>query len=199
MTERLVILPFPISKEKLTYGSAEVLNLGVKRYKIFIPPDTRFEQKLRLRGLAGHIDPEFFGEDLYLLMKKDDYVLYKPERNIILDLPIRLSKLRRSMTKRINFFDDKYDVKIPGNIKEGQYLKLRGLAERYNGGYSGNILLKIVEKKHSLRNIQGFFSSFLDGLQEFKFEISFTLPFLLNIGGEFVFKKSQANIQGNYK
>jgi DnaJ-class molecular chaperone len=199
MNEKCVILAYPISEEKLKLGAADILDLGEKRYRILIPPETKFDQKLRLKGLAGHIHSAFSGEDLYLLLKKESCIQFKSERDIILDLPIKFDKLRRSLTKRINFGDDRYDVKIPGLIKEGQYLRMKGIAYRYNGGYPGNILLKIVEKKHSKWDIQGFFSSFFKVQPQVKFGIRFTLPFFFEISGEFIFMKSQIEFQGNYK
>lgn len=96
-------------------------------------------------------------------------------------------------------YDDRYDVKIPNTIKGGQFLRMRNIASRYNGGYPGDILLKIVEKGGIIGNLKGFFSSFSPTPDQFRFKIKFNIPFLFEVEGEFLFETSKADIMGRYK
>jgi len=198
-----LILPHYISEGKLPTGSIEYLDLGKKTFRVTIPPNITFGKMLKLKGLAGHIDECFNNQDLLLLIKKEVKPFSYATRDIIMDLPIDLNSLKKTAVKRINIDTRKFDVKVPADTKYGAILRLQGLAEMCNGGYPGDVLLRIAEqpnlKTNILHKIMANFMGFDTTPSEAKFKILFKLPWLFECGGEWNFKESKSSLHGSSK
>lgn len=76
------------------------------------------------------------------------------------------------------------------------------MAEAFNGGYPGDILLTLAEQPNLnrgiLHKILGNFMGFDTPASEGTFKINFKLPWLFEFGGEWLFKNSNSNVHGNY-
>lgn len=199
---REIVYPYPIQESKLNGGNFEYVDFGIKKYKIKLPNKVKIGDQLRLRGIAGDIDESFMGQDLILLLKKEISNFHSVKRDIIMDLPIDLDLYNIAVVKRVNIGDRKFDVKIPGRLDYGNILRLRGKAEILNGGYPGDVLLRIAHipnlRYRVLHRIFANFSGFESPASERKFTIKFKLPWLFEYSDEFLFKSSDSNFHGKY-
>lgn len=197
-----VILPFPINEDKLASGSIKYVDFGSKTFKVYIPPNARIGQHLRLRNFAGNIDESFRGQDLILILQKEPYIFSSVQKDILIELPLDITSLKRSATKRVHLLDKQYDVKVPVSARYGHMLRMRGLAEKFNGGYPGDVLVKLSELpkvyKGSLYTIIGNFVGFGMPLTGSRFSITFKLPWLFEVSNEWHFRSSDAYFHGIY-
>ena len=183
-------------------GSVEFIDFGKKTFKVNIPANMEFGKKLRLKGLAGNVDESFNGQDLLLLLKKEFKTLTSIRKDLIMEFPVELDSIKVSPIKRINLVDRKYDIRIPKTSKYGQLLRMRGLAEIMNGGYPGDILLKLTKPPNNdkglFNNIIGNFIGFNVPLSEKRFKITFKLFWPVEFSKEWIFRYSESNIHGRY-
>ncbi|MDJ1495310.1 DnaJ C-terminal domain-containing protein [Cytophagaceae bacterium DM2B3-1] len=197
-----VILPFPINESKLASGSIEYVDFGSKTFKVCIPPKARIGQQLRLRNFAGNIDESFRDQDVILILQRENHVFTSLQRDILIELPIDTANLSKSTITRVHLLDKKYDVKVPISARNGHTLRMKGLAERFNGGYPGDVLLKILERpkfyKGNWHTIIGNFVGSGMPLTGSKFSITFKLPWLFEVSNEWHFRSSDAHFHGHY-
>ena len=188
----LILLPFPLDQEKRELGGVEALTLGPKKYLINIPSGVQIGQKIRLRQIAHHISPLLQG-DIHLLVNEGDRSYYQIKRDVQIDLPINFSDVKRGITRRLNIEGNTFDVKIPVNARSGTKLCLRNKGEIINGGFPGDIVLKIVNDRRPTWSWVGVFDRFGD-YGPSKFSIRFTLPWFFEIGGEWEFHKTYTQV-----
>ena len=197
-----VIIPYPINERKLRGGHIEHIDFGNKTFRITLPHDVKIGSKLRLKGIAGNVDESFRGQDLILLLKKDISTFSSINRDIIMDLPVELDQMRRSSIKRINLGDRKFDIKIPPITKYGHILRMPGKADILNGGYPGDVLLKVAKNpnlnKGILHMIYGCFMGFDNSPAERKFKIGIKLPWIFELSDEFIFRSNNSRLHGEY-
>lgn len=197
-----IVYPYPINESKLKGGRFENVEFGDKKYKIKLPEDVRIGSKLRLKGLAGNVDESFRGQDLILLLQKQASTFNTINRDIIIDLPLNLNRHKRGNTKRVHLADKKFDIQIPSISDYGSLLRMRGIAEILNGGYPGDILLRIAEKpdmnKGILHMIYASFVGFDTPPDQRIFKIKFKLPWLFEFDNEFHFRSGDSKLDGKY-
>jgi len=196
-----IILPYPTNRQELLKGSIDCLKLGPKKFRVSLPPNLAFGEKIRLKGLAEYVDDCFRGQDLILVLKEEQETFFKEKKDVLIDFPININSTKNAKVERLNLGDKKFDIKIPHNTEYGNMLRMRNIADIINGGFEGDILLRIVEKpnlkKGILHNINGNFVGF--GTPSKKvFSIKFSLPFLFEAGAEYHFECSTSELYRNY-
>ncbi|MCP4347518.1 MAG: hypothetical protein GY795_18600 [Desulfobacterales bacterium] len=189
----LIIVPIPLTEEKRRYGGLEYLAIGQKLYKIKIPKNVKIGQQIRLRNVAHHVVP-FLNGDIRLLVNSVPKNFYTVKRDVQFQLPIDFYQLKRyPITKRLKIGNRFFDVKIPHGLVHGQRLRIPNIAHAANGGYPGDIILKLIQKDCPKWRWWGIFDNF-GQLQDSKISVKITIPWLIEISGEWVFKKENAEI-----
>ncbi len=146
----------PIAVER---PNGKIESLSVK-----IPPGTKHEAKLRLRG-KGH--PGSGGQqagDLTVTVEVDSHPYYQREgRNLLLELPISISEAVLGAKVDVPTLQGLKTLTIPQETSSGQKLRLKGLGIPAHAGHpAGDLLvsIKIVTPKsvdvESRRLIQKF-------------------------------------------
>ena len=194
----LVVLPLPLSDVSRRLGSVEKLTLGSKRFEVTVPPNMRVGQKIRLRGLAHYIDPQLHGEDLYLLVQTPKSFIYEFHRDIHLELPLSESlfvenHVKQDRSEIIKIGNKKLEVKIPMGFQIGKKIRLTGVAKHGNGGYTGDVYLSPTIISRPTIRWRGFFDHFAKPT-ETKICIKFSIPAFVEVSGEWIFRKSLAEI-----
>jgi DnaJ-class molecular chaperone len=193
VTNPLVILPLPLSESSLHRGSVEHLTFGPKNYKVTIPPGTRVGQKVRLTGAAEYIDPRLKGQAVYLWVQPFNSSIYQLKRDIHLELPLDRNRIYYGGIERIKVGDKRFDVTIPPKIPSWKMLRLRGAAERCNGGYEGDIYLHIATQRQVESRRWGWLTDWHDP-SERRISIKFKIPWFLEIEGQWIFQSAKSEI-----
>lgn len=188
-----VLLPIPLSASTLKNGSVEDIILGTKRYKVKIPPGVSVGQRIRLRGIAEHIDSRLHGQDVHLLVQAHGSGIYQVRRDVHIELPLDHSRIDSGGTERIIVGEKKFDVRIPARLRLKDKLRLAGAAEHCNGGYAGDIYLNVVPKERLRWRWWGLFTDFGQSSEQ-KISIKFKLPWFLEVEREWIYKTSSANL-----
>jgi len=191
-----IILPIPLAPEALQYGGVEALVLHGKEIRFRVPPGGHYGSRLRLSGKAHLVDPSLNDGDLHLLVVSHQNQLYQVRRDVELDLRLNFDKLRKGRVERINLGNKSVDVTIPSIVAPGKRMRLRGLAEYCNGGYPGDIFLRLVEERRKGLRRFGFFDGF-GAPSRRKIGIIFKLPFLFQISHEWIYDDSTAGLEMN--
>jgi len=198
--ERYIILPIPLSESIRQYGGMEYIRVGEKEYKVNVPSGIKLGQKIRLKGIAHLIDPQFKNGNVYLLVSKDTQQLYKVQKDIMVELPINfytLGQTKSKITKRVNLNEKSFDVEIHSNYKPGQEIIISNVAQQINGGFPGDIICRLIEEKNTNRwRIFGLFDAFKQ-YKASKFGFKFSLPFLAEFFTEFELKTSKVEMHSN--
>jgi hypothetical protein len=158
--DAFVVLPFYTKSDVLLQGGVESLVLGETCYDVRIPPGTRMGQKLRLRGIAGHIEPSLNGGDVHLLICSDTEPVYQIKRDVQIEVPLHAKKMEKGSLEQIVIGQRKVDVKIPPGVHSGLKLRLKGLAEHLNGGHAGDVFLCLTEAQRAAWSFWGLFDGF---------------------------------------
>lgn len=193
MKEGFVILPIPLPLSSLRRGSVENLTLGTKRYRVAIPPGVRVGQRIRLRGIAHQIDPRLQGQDIHLLVQPYGSSIYQVRRDIQLELPLNSNRIYYGGIERITVGEKRFDVKVPPGLRPGKRLRLRRAAERFNGGYEGDIYLHIVPNNQPSWRLWGLFADW-DSFSERRLSMKFKLPWFFEIGGEWILRVPESQL-----
>ena len=193
MEHGYIVVPISLRPEIQKFGGIQLIRIGDKHYNVRIPANTRIGQKIRLKGIAHHLDQQLLGGDVHLLITTVAVDIYKEKRDVYMELPIDFKNLKANTIKRINLDERKVDVKIPEGIAPGKKIRLKNYAQYCNDGYYGDVYLKIVEMNRLKWNLRGFFRKFgqLDG---YKISLKFGIPFLFEIGGEFQYRVSKVEV-----
>ncbi len=193
----MVIFPLPMSDVSRRLGSIENLTLGSKQLKVIIPPNVRVGQKVRLKGIAHYIDPQLHNEDLYLLIQAPKPIAYEFRRDIHLSLPLKDSLFFNNYVQKdqweiLMIANKKLEVKIPAGFQIGKKIRLAGMAKYGNGGYEGDVYLSpTIVSQPTIWT--AFFNNFSKPA-ETKISLKFSIPFFLEFAGEWIFKKSIAEL-----
>ena len=194
MTKAEVIIPFPLSESSYKFNSVERFAIGRKQFDIKIPPGINIGQKLRLRGIAHHIHPSLQNDDVLLLVLPPSSMIYHIKRDVHLELPLDSRQRERGIIQRVILDDRKFDVKVPANIDFGKKLRMGDKARLCNGGYPGDVFLKVVPMNRPRRRFWGVFSDFGDPVgQKVMFKVGF--PGLFEVGSEWEFARTPAEIR----
>jgi hypothetical protein len=188
----LILLPFPLDENTRTHGGVEFLTLGERKYRIAVPQGIQLGHKLRLRNIAHHIDPLLQG-DVHLLVSRDSKPLYQVRRDVQIDFPLDVSEADYGKKRRVDIDGCLFDVAIPQGAKQGTKIYLRNKAEIINGGYAGDIVLRVVPVARRSWSWLGFFDQFIS-YGPSKFSMRFGLPWFFEIGGEWEFKRTYTEI-----
>ncbi len=201
MKRAFVILPMPISPLTLSHGGIESISLGDQEFKIRVPAGGRTGQRLRLPGIAHHIDPSIKNGDVYILIRPQGENVYRNQRDIDLELRLNPVKLRRGFTERIHLVGKAVDVKIPSGVKSGQRLRLRNMAEHCNGGFPGDIYLHLATETRVAARRWGLFDSFAKSVSDhFSKASSRKERIIINLPGlryesEWIFDTKQVGVE----
>jgi DnaJ-class molecular chaperone len=186
-----IILPLHLSEQRRRIGGFEFIELGEKTFRVRVPSGLQLGQKLRLPRAASYFEPESQG-DLFLLIRPEHQGLYMVRRDIVLDLPIDFEKLRSGQKHRVDLGPKKFDVRLPDTVTPGQKVRLRGVGEICNGGYQGDVILRVVSATRTRRDFWGLFREYV--FAEGKVRFSFQVPWFLEIGGEFIFRSTDMKL-----
>lgn len=181
----LAVLPVPISPRVLSDGGIEKLVLRGREIRFRIPPGGAPGSRLRLPGLAFMIDKSLGEGDIHLLILPETERIYQPQRDIRMELPLSPRKLLQGSRETLRVGARRVEVRVPAGSRHGQQLRLAGLATACNGGYPGDVFLRLTQPKPSLR-LWGVPSS-LEQLVERRIRIGLNL-FFLQIEQEWSFK-----------
>lgn len=189
----LVILPFPLTDISRKLGCVEKLTLGNSRFEVIIPPNMRIGQRIRLRGLAHHVDPELSSEDLYLLIQESKFVTYEFKRDVHIELPLSRSlfiegHIKRDTLEVINIGGTRFEVKIPMGFTIGKRIRLPGMAKYGNGGHGGDVYILPTVAHRPTSRWWGVFDGFSKPTQT-KINVKFSIPGIFEVAGEWVYKK----------
>jgi DnaJ-class molecular chaperone len=171
-----LILPVPLSAQVLKNGGVESLILHNKEVRFRIPAGGRAGSRICLPGKAHLIDPSMGKADLHLLVLPENERLYSVRRDVELDIHLPSDKLKRGTLESINLGGRRFDVKIPAGTANGQRVRLRGLGQHCNGGYAGDIYLRMALSQRRTRWL-GVFDHFGKPTERV-IGISFNIPFL---------------------
>lgn len=178
MRNASLILPVPLSSTVLRNGGIETLVLRDQEIKFRIPAGGRAGSRIRLPKLAHLIDPLMEGGDIYRFVLAENERLYNVRRDVELDLCLPEEKLRSGTKECINLGTHKFEVKIPSGLGVGQRVRLRGLGQHCNGGFPGDVHLRVTLAQQQ-RRWWGIFEQFGKPTERV-IGISFSVPFLAN-------------------
>lgn len=194
MTKAEIIIPFPISENPQDVDRVETFSIGRKKIDIKIPPGIRVGQKLRLKGIAHYIHPTLQKDDVLLLVLPPSSMIYHVKRDVHLELPLNSRQIERGTIQRITFDDRKFDIKVPAGIDFGKKLRMGDMARVCNGGYPGDILLRIVPITRPKRKFFGVFNDF-DVAVGKKVFVKVGIPGLFEIGEEWEYTRTPSEIK----
>jgi hypothetical protein len=194
MTKAEIIIPFPLAESSQKFNRVETFTIGQKQFDIKIPLGISVGQKLRLRGIAHHIHPTLQNDDVLLLVLPSSFMIYPSKRDVYLELPLDPRQRERGAIQRVTLEDKKFDIKVPAGIEFGKKMRMGDMARLYNGGYPGDIFLKIVPINRPKKRFFGIFSDF-DVPVGRKVVFKFGIPGLFEIGGEWEYARSLAEIK----
>ena len=144
MNDATLILPVPISSASLRQGGVETLVIGNREIRFRLPPGGRPGGRVRLPHAAHLIDPSMKGGDLYLLVLQEQERPYGLQRHVQLDLCLPSAKLHQGSRELITVGSRKIEVRIPAGLNAGNRLRLRGLGQHLNGGFPGDVYLRLA-------------------------------------------------------
>ena len=145
--------------DTLRNGGMESLVLGKSRAINFqIPSGSRVGQKLRLKGAAKYINKHLEGGDINLLVFAVNERV-RHVRDVQIELPLAAKTLSNGSVERLSLGEKKIDLKIPSGLHVGQTLRLGGLARHINGGYAGDIHLRLIQQHSTARIVTGALSN----------------------------------------
>ncbi len=112
--------------------------------KVNIPAGINKEEMVRLNGMGEAILGGSPG-DLYVKVDISEDDTYKREGlNLVMDLPIKLTDSILGMVYKLKTLEgNTMEVKIPGGIKHGELLRVRGKGVPYSNG-RGDIIIHIL-------------------------------------------------------
>ena len=194
MTNAEIIIPFPLSESPQQFNRVETFVIGQKKFDIKIPQGISVGQKLRLKGIAHYIHPTLKKDDVLLLVLPPSSMIYHVQRDVNLELPLDTRQRERGIIQRVTLDGRRFDIKVPAGIEFGKKLRMGDMARVCNGGYPGDILLKIVPIIRPKRRFFGFFSDF-DVAVGRKVTFKVGIPGLFEIGGEWEYARTPAEIK----
>ena len=188
MTKAEIIIPFPLAESSQKFNRVETFTIGQRQFDIKIPPGISVGQKLRLRGIAHHIHPTL------LLVLASSSMIYHVKRDVHLELPLDPRQKERGIIQSVSLEDKKFDIKVPAGIEFGKKIRMGDMARLCNGGYPGDVFLKVVPITRPKKRFLGIFSDF-DVLVGRKFVIKVGIPGLFEFGGEWGYARTPAEIK----
>lgn len=194
MTKAEIIIPFPLSESSQQFNRVETFTIGQKQFDIKIPPGISVGQKLRLKGIAHHIHPTLHNDDVLLLVLPSSSMIYHVKRDVHLELPLDIRQKERGIIQRVVLDDRKFDIKVPVGIEFGKKIRMGDMARLCNGGYPGDIFLKVVPISRPKKRFLGIFSDF-DMPVGRKVVFKIGIPGLFEIGGEWEYARTPAEIK----
>lgn len=193
--DSVLILPYPISKDKLSQATIEIVQLGNSILRVDLPPVT-LGQRVRLKGAGRYIDPSMEGSDVFLMITETKNHVKAQRRDVQLELPLNFNSLYTdSKRRRIKINGRVFEVTIPQSARPGQLLRMRDLAELCNGGHAGDIFLRLSPTTHRFWTLWGLLDDFAE-ISSSKIHFKFSVPLLFEVGGEFEFRAPEFSASG---
>jgi DnaJ-class molecular chaperone len=159
MKGAILVLPTPISARTLERGGIESFVLGGKEIKFRVPPGGRMGGRIRLPKVAHLVDPAMVDGDVHLLVVPGGSI-YQVKRDVELEMRLPPEKMHRGAVERINIGERRIDVKIPAGRSHGQRIRLGDLGHLCNGGYPGDIFLRLSTLERQRARWWAIFSTF---------------------------------------
>lgn len=191
--DAFVVFPFYTKSDVLLHGGVEALVLGETCYDVRVPAGTRVGQKLRLKGIAGKIEPKLDGGDVHLLVCVEKEFRYQAKRDVQIELPLPAKKMENGSLEQIKIGPKKVDVRIPPGVHSGLKLRLKDLAHYLNDGHPGDVYLSLNELKRSAWSFWGVFCGFGSLLPKVV-RVRFNLFSFFQVEGEWHLKSSPAQV-----
>ncbi len=124
-----------------TCKGAGVVNAR-EEIKIVIPAGIENGEMIRMSG-RGEAIPRGTAGDLYVKMHvMADKVFVREGRNIVMQLPIKLSEALLGSTRSVKTLDGDIELSVPAGISFGETLRVRGKGVPFQGG-RGDLLVKV--------------------------------------------------------
>ncbi|NQV44742.1 MAG: J domain-containing protein [Rhodospirillales bacterium] len=115
-----------------------------KRLRVTIPPGTRHEQTLRLKGQGmGGVGGGNDGDALVEILVDDHDLFIVDGDNIVVDLPVSLSEAVLGGPIEAPSVDGPVKVTVPANANTGTTLRLRGKGLAKANGQRGDQMIRI--------------------------------------------------------
>jgi molecular chaperone DnaJ len=110
--------------------------------KVHIPAGIESGEMIRLSG-AGEAIPTGQAGDLYIKIHVKKHAFFRKEgRNLVMDLPVKLSEALLGGETIVKSLDGDLTLKIPEGLKHGEVLRIKGKGVAVDRGSRGDILVK---------------------------------------------------------
>jgi len=188
----IIYLPLPLNKRTRIEGGVEQLSFGANKFKVKIPKDARVGRLVQIKNIAHYIDPMLSG-DICLVVTPVNQNFYSNTKDVTLQIRFDFYSFNKQTIKKLKIGDKYFNVTIPLGITPGMSLRLKNMASLINGGFPGDIYLKLLPIERSSWKCWGIFNTF-GNLQDTKISAKFSIPTIFELAGEWIFKKEPAEI-----
>lgn len=134
-----------LSLSEAFHGTQKRLRIGNDEVEVRIPPGAKQGSKVRLKG-RGQLNPYTKQRgDIYLVVQLSPHPLFKLEGdNLICEVPITPDEAVLGGKIEVPTPDGSVSMNLPGAVKSGQTLRLRGKGWPSPRGDRGDQLVKVV-------------------------------------------------------
>ena len=134
-----------LSLSEAFHGTQKRLRIGNDEVEVRIPPGAKQGSKVRLKG-KGQLNPYTKQRgDIYLVVQLSPHPLFKLEGdNLVCEVPITPDEAVLGGKIEVPTPDGSVSMNLPGAVKSGQTLRLRGKGWPSPKGDRGDQLVKVV-------------------------------------------------------